>query len=86
MKIRNNVLIVLLLILLPLLWSACQGLGDAARDLGDGYVYRSDGGKRWIRSNNIYKEGIPVNVIAYNYKKKLIDLFLIRCRKKILQC
>ncbi|MGX5687424.1 hypothetical protein [Arcticibacter tournemirensis] len=70
--IKVNVLIVLLVIGISCFWLACQGLGDASEDLGSGYTYRSDGGNHWIRGDHVMKDGIDVNVIAYNFNKDYV--------------
>ncbi|MGX5691269.1 hypothetical protein [Arcticibacter tournemirensis] len=73
MKVKNNIQIGLLLIPYFFFLSACQGLGDAADDLGNGYVYRSDGGMRWINpGGSIYADGIDGNVLKYKYNHDYI--------------
>ena len=52
--------------------TSCSNLGDTVINLGDGYVYRTDGGHSWIGADNIMKDWVYPNVIDYEYNDKHI--------------
>ncbi len=65
------------LFVITLLFSilSCANLGDKNVSLGNGYVYQVDGDQRWIRADNIMKDGIYSNVLNYAVDSSFIIAF-----------